>query len=67
MDATRFSQSKAQESPRAEASRMSSKLFLVVLSVLLIAAYSRPFTGQISVKPALLKQVTATEAAGPGR
>jgi hypothetical protein len=40
----------------------------IALSVLLIAAYSRPFTGQISVKPALLKQVTATEAtAGPGR
>jgi hypothetical protein len=32
------------------------------LSVLLIAAYSRPFTGDISVTPALLKQVMATEA-----
>jgi hypothetical protein len=40
----------------------------IALSVLLIAAYSRPYTGQISVKPALLKQVTATEAtAAPGR
>jgi positive regulator of sigma E activity len=32
------------------------------LSVLLIAAYSRPFTGEISVTPELLKQVIATEA-----
>ena len=36
----------------------------VALSVLLIAAYSRPFTGKISVTPELLKQVTATEAKG---
>jgi len=34
----------------------------VALSVLLIAAYSRPFTGEISVGPELLKQVIATEA-----
>jgi hypothetical protein len=34
----------------------------VALSVLLIAAYSRPFTGEISVTPELLKQVIATEA-----
>ena len=33
------------------------------LSVL-IAAYSRPFTGDISVAPELLKQVIATEAKG---
>jgi hypothetical protein len=36
----------------------------VALSVLLIAAYSRPFTGEISVAPKLLKQVIATEAEG---
>ena len=35
----------------------------VALSVLLIAAYSRPFTGEISVTPELLKQVIATEKA----
>jgi hypothetical protein len=35
----------------------------VALSVLLIAAYSRPF-GEISVTPELLKQVIATEAKG---
>ncbi len=38
----------------------------IALSVLLIAAYSRPFTGQISVGPDLLKQVIAGEAA-PGK
>jgi hypothetical protein len=32
------------------------------LSMLLIAAYSRPFTGEISVTPELLKQVIAVEA-----
>jgi hypothetical protein len=37
---------------------------VVALSVLLIAAYSRPFTGEISVAPELLKQVIATEARG---
>jgi positive regulator of sigma E activity len=31
----------------------------IALSVLLIAAYSRPFTGEISVGPELLKQVVA--------
>jgi hypothetical protein len=31
-------------------------------SVLLIASYSRPFTGDISVGPELLKQVIASEA-----
>ena len=36
----------------------------VALSVLLVAAYSRPFTGEISVTPELLKQVIATEAKG---
>ena len=29
----------------------------IALSLLLIAAYSRPFTGEISVKPELLRQV----------
>ena len=33
----------------------------IALSVLLIAAYSRPFTGEISVGPELLKQVIASE------
>jgi hypothetical protein len=36
----------------------------VAMSVLLIAAYSRPFTGQISVGPELLKQVIVSEAMG---
>jgi membrane protease YdiL (CAAX protease family) len=36
----------------------------VALSALLIAAYSRPFTGEISVTPELLKQVISTEAKG---
>jgi hypothetical protein len=36
----------------------------IAVSVLLIAAYSRPFTGEISVKPALLQQVIASEPAG---
>ena len=36
----------------------------VALSALLIAADSRPFTGEISVTPELLKQVIATEAKG---
>jgi hypothetical protein len=35
----------------------------IALSALLIAAYSRPFTGEISVGPELLKQVIASEAA----
>ena len=34
------------------------------LSVLLIAVYSRPFTGEVSVGPGLLKQVIASEVAG---
>jgi hypothetical protein len=34
----------------------------IALSALLIAAYSRPFTGEISVPPELLKQVMASEA-----
>jgi hypothetical protein len=34
----------------------------IALSVLLIAAYSRPFTGENSVAPELLKQVIASEA-----
>jgi hypothetical protein len=33
----------------------------IALSVLLIAAYSRPFTGEISVGPELLKQVAVTQ------
>jgi positive regulator of sigma E activity len=38
----------------------------VAVSVLLIAAYSRPFTGEISVRPELLQRVMAPEpAAGP--
>jgi len=35
----------------------------IALSILLIAAYSRPFTGEISVKPELLRQVMTSEAA----
>jgi multisubunit Na+/H+ antiporter MnhC subunit len=34
----------------------------VALSLLLIAAYSRPFTGEISVRPDLLKQVITSGA-----
>jgi hypothetical protein len=34
----------------------------IALSALLIAAYSRPFTGELSVGPDLLKQVIASEA-----
>ena len=34
----------------------------IALSVLLIAAYTRPFTGENSVAPELLKQVIASEA-----
>jgi hypothetical protein len=34
------------------------------LSVLLIAAYNRPFTGEISVGPKLLKQVIASHMPG---
>ena len=34
----------------------------IALSLLLIATYSRPFTGEISVGPELLKQVIASEA-----
>jgi Protein of unknown function (DUF4239) len=33
----------------------------IAVSVLLIAAYSRPFTGEISVGPQLIQQVIATE------
>jgi multisubunit Na+/H+ antiporter MnhC subunit len=33
----------------------------IAVSVLLIAAYSRPFTGEISVGPDLLQQVIASE------
>jgi multisubunit Na+/H+ antiporter MnhC subunit len=35
----------------------------IALSLLLIAAYSRPFTGEISVGPKLLKQVVTSESA----
>jgi hypothetical protein len=37
----------------------------IALSLLLIAAYSRPFTGEISVKPDLLRQVTTSATMGP--
>ena len=41
------------------ASAIALSLFAtgIALSLLLIAAYSRPFTGEISVKPDLLKQL----------
>jgi hypothetical protein len=39
----------------------------VALSLLLIAAYSRPFTGEISVGPDLLKQVITSESAATQR
>ena len=35
----------------------------IALSLLLIAAYSRPFTGESSVGPKLLKQVITSESA----
>ena len=35
----------------------------IALSLLLIAAYGRPFTGEISVGPKLLKQVITSESA----
>jgi multisubunit Na+/H+ antiporter MnhC subunit len=34
----------------------------IALSLMLIAAYSRPFTGELSVGPDLLKQVITSEA-----
>ena len=37
------------------------------VSLLLIAAYSRPFTGEISVGPDLLKQVITSESAAAQR
>jgi hypothetical protein len=42
---------------------ITSTLFAtgIAMSVLLIAAYSRPFTGEISVGPELLKQVIVGE------
>ena len=45
------------------AGAITSTLFAtgIALSVLLIAAYSRPFTGEYSVRPELLKQVIASE------
>ena len=39
----------------------------IALSLLLIAAYSRPFTGEISVRPDLLKQVIPSESAASQR
>ena len=39
----------------------------VALSLLLIAAYGRPFTGEISVGPELLKQVIISESAATQR
>ena len=51
------------------ASAIALSLFAtgIALSLLLIAAYSRPFTGEISVRPDLLKQVitNATTATPP--
>ena len=46
------------------ASSVSLTLFStgIALSLLLIAAYSRPFTGELSIGPGLLKQVIANEA-----
>ena len=38
-------------------------LYIAVASLLLIAAYDRPFTGEISVGPKLLKQVISSESA----
>jgi hypothetical protein len=35
----------------------------IALSSLMIAAYSRPFTGDISVRPSLLQQVVPSEMA----
>src|SRR5262249_3353837 len=51
-------------SDNRRACAMSLTLFAtgVALSVLLIAAYSQPFMGEISVRPELLKQVITTEA-----
>jgi hypothetical protein len=43
--------------------RCGIALALFATSVLLIAAYTRPFTGDISVRPDLLQQVIATEPA----
>jgi hypothetical protein len=48
-------------STRSEAMNVYSTA--VCVSLLLIAAYSRPFTGEISVKPDLLKQVITNGAA----
>ena len=39
----------------------------IALSLLLIAAYSRPFTGEISVRPDLLKQVIPSGTTGTSR
>ena len=39
----------------------------IALSLLLIAAYSRPFTGEISVRPDLLKQVIPSKSAASQR
>jgi hypothetical protein len=39
----------------------------MALSVVLIAAYSRPFTGENSIAPALLKQVIAGDTPGASR
>ena len=36
----------------------------IALSLLLIAAYSRPFTGEISVRPDLLRQVITNAPSG---
>src|SRR5262245_27300932 len=37
----------------------------IVLSILLIGCYSRPFTGEVSIRPELLKQVLGKSASGP--
>ena len=50
------------------ASAIAMTLFAtgIALSLLLIAAYSRPFTGEISVIPDLLKQVITSGLKGAG-
>jgi hypothetical protein len=49
------------------ASAIALSLFAtgIALSLLLIAAYSRPFTGEISIRPDLLKQVITKTTAPP--
>ena len=53
---------------KASLSAIAMTLFAtgIALSLLLIAAYSRPFTGEISVRPDLLKQVITSGPKGAG-